>query len=76
LGSPTVPGSAMQVAPPVPVAAQAGVPPAAVEQKDAQVPTPLVVRHVLPRAQSLAAPQGSPGCLVPAGAQTAPSGVA
>lgn len=48
LGSGGVPASAVQVAPPVPVAAQLGVPPVAVEQKAAQMLTPLLVMQVLP----------------------------
>jgi hypothetical protein len=76
LGSGCAPGSAMQIAPPVPVAAQAGVPPAAVEQKAAQVLIPPVAMQALPRAHSLAAAQRSPGCFVPAAAHMVPVAVA
>ena len=75
LGSGGVPGVAVQVGPPVPVAAHAGVPPAVSAQNDAQVLTPPVVTQVDPRAQSLADAQPAPGAAVPAGAQVAPVGM-
>jgi hypothetical protein len=64
----------MQVAPPVPVAAQAGVPPAS-EQNEAQLLTLFVVMQVEPGAQSFADAQAAPGAAPPAGAQVAPDGM-
>ena len=63
----------MQVAPPVPVAAQAGVPPVS-EQNEAQVLTPFVVIQVEPGAQSFAEAQVAPGAAWPAEPQVAPVG--
>jgi hypothetical protein len=62
------PGSPEQVVPPE----QLGVPPLAVEQKEKQIPAPLILRHVLPFAQSLALAHELPDGAVPRGAQIAP----
>jgi hypothetical protein len=64
----------VQVAPPVPVVAQAGAPPVR-EQNDAQVLTPLVVMQVDPAAQSFAALQVAPAAAWPAEPQVAPVGI-
>jgi len=72
LGSGGVPGVGMQLAPPVPLAAHAGGPPAASEQNEAQLLTPFVVMQVEPGAQSFAAVQPLPGVARPAGAQVEP----
>ena len=72
-GSGGVPGVGMQVAPPVPVAAQAGAPPAS-EQNEAQLLAPFDVTQVEPRAQSFADVQAAPGAAPPAGAPLEPVG--
>ena len=74
-GSGGVPGGAVQVGPPVPLAAQAGVPPAVSAQNEAHVLTPPVVMQVDPRVQSFADVQAAPGAAAPAGAQVAPVGM-